>query len=307
VSAIKKGTLVVSEAPILTIPPIPHFSVQGILSQLKQLDPAKRASFFSLTNAYPHLQPIEGILKTNGLPLDQGYGPTNGIFLDYCRFNHSCTPNAAYQWHANIARETVHAIKDIEAGEEITVCYVLEDHLYLPRRVRRAYLAQAFGFDCLCIRCADDDPHEQESSDRRRIRLAASKREADDGYNIHENPGRALRHCQEALHLAIAEGESYPTFETLFLAAFQISSITTTSHAPASLPNRRWRRNGIGKAKMLLASRSWSGWSGVRRLTNTLARCRHGSLRRSVPFGLPIGLRTNGCGGEQARVLKTTW
>jgi SET domain-containing protein len=44
-----------------------------------------------------------------------------GIFLDACRINHACDNNAQKSWNENIKRHTIHALRDIEKDEEITI------------------------------------------------------------------------------------------------------------------------------------------------------------------------------------------
>ena len=39
-------------------------------------------------------------------------------------FNHSCVPNADYCWDPDLQRMTVHAVKDVKLGEEITLTYI---------------------------------------------------------------------------------------------------------------------------------------------------------------------------------------
>ena len=105
-----------------------------------------------------------GIAKTNGIPLGcttNGERVANsGIFALACRLNHSCQPNARYTWRPDIKRELVFAMRPIECGEEITVCYIGR---YLPRNERQARCTEEFGFSCTCSLCASPS---QESDER---------------------------------------------------------------------------------------------------------------------------------------------
>lgn len=47
-----------------------------------------------------------------------------GLFLEMSQFNHACNPNAQATWNGSIGQETLHALRDIEDGEEITISYL---------------------------------------------------------------------------------------------------------------------------------------------------------------------------------------
>lgn len=78
-------------------------------------------------------------------------GKGAGIFYDCARFNHSCSSNAYFSWNVRIGKETIHAIKDIKAGEEITLCYCDPHH---DVRLRQWELKH-YGFVCDCPACGD--------------------------------------------------------------------------------------------------------------------------------------------------------
>jgi hypothetical protein len=73
----------------------------------------------------------------------------------------------------------VHAIRDIEPGEEITNCYIGQ---LLPRSARQEYLQRHFGFRCDCIVCSktgsaldvDDQLRASIAKDLESIRTAIS-------------------------------------------------------------------------------------------------------------------------------------
>eukprot|EP00611_Tribonema_gayanum_P012158 TRINITY_DN2279_c0_g1_i1.p1 TRINITY_DN2279_c0_g1~~TRINITY_DN2279_c0_g1_i1.p1 ORF type:complete len:649 (-),score=169.56 TRINITY_DN2279_c0_g1_i1:355-2301(-) len=90
----------------------------------------------------------------DGAPLGQALYPTAA------RANHSCLPNA--WWHIASTpgtndrrrsnRVTLRALTVIEAGCEVTQCYLGEER-WGPRGARRAALLRAKGFLCRCERC----------------------------------------------------------------------------------------------------------------------------------------------------------
>jgi len=70
-------------------------------------------------------------------------------------FNHSCKPNAAWKWHTERKCGMVHALRDIEAGEQIFFSYIhtLQDTLK-SRADRQTTLQNGwdFRYSCPCCR-----------------------------------------------------------------------------------------------------------------------------------------------------------
>jgi hypothetical protein len=152
-----------------------------------------------------------------------GKGSARGAIFPTCSlFNHSCTANAAYHWDDGTGKEKVLALKKIELGEELTVSYLSDEYWTLQSRERKAKIAEVYGFDCRCIRCACEDSVEQEKSDKRRMRLGSIDKSVGDGIMIMTNPSKALSFCREALNLLEEEGESSPRTEVVFYDALQI-------------------------------------------------------------------------------------
>ena len=75
------------------------------------------------------------------------------MFPHAARFNHSCNPNACFSWNSAIGKETIHSMRDIKAGEEITISYVDMEH---DKRLR-AWELRHYGFVCDCAACGDED------------------------------------------------------------------------------------------------------------------------------------------------------
>ena len=99
---------------------------------------------------------------------------TNGsregaVFADACRINHACCPNAHICWSKALAKQTVHAVHEIAAGDEITVSYAEPGSVCAARR---SHLRNTFGFDCTCVLCALTG-EALRASDARQRRLAA--------------------------------------------------------------------------------------------------------------------------------------
>lgn len=75
-----------------------------------------------------------------------------GVFLLGSRINHSCLPNINFAYNSMLEKETFHAIRDIRAGEELTIMYI--DGTNRTRSQRLAKLDQ-WGFRCTCPACED--------------------------------------------------------------------------------------------------------------------------------------------------------
>lgn len=137
-----KGTRIISEEPIITVPSNEddiHKLCGAITQQVDALTNDQRQNFLSMHNLYPYKNASEqylGIFKTNGLPIEAD-DIDGAIFLEACRINHACDNNTQKAWNENIKRYTVHALKDISKGEEITIYYLGLDK---DRQARREAL-----------------------------------------------------------------------------------------------------------------------------------------------------------------------
>ena len=132
-------------------------------ASVAKLDDGKRQVLFSLHNAFEDEETRElGIFRTNALPLGSG-SSTGGIFVESSRINHSCIHNAQNTWNENLGKLTIHAMRDIDEGEEITIIYLSERR---NRADRQRTLQRKFRFTCSCQLCCLP-PDEQRASDSR--------------------------------------------------------------------------------------------------------------------------------------------
>lgn len=74
------------------------------------------------------------------------------IYLLASRFNHSCLPNTTHVHNPSLDKETFHTIRDISAGEELSISYM--DGSNWAKSKRQEYL-QKWGFECNCPACED--------------------------------------------------------------------------------------------------------------------------------------------------------
>ncbi|KAF2158465.1 hypothetical protein M409DRAFT_71630 [Zasmidium cellare ATCC 36951] len=220
---IPASTLILSEAPIVTIPKFSHQERYStlVLPQLQNLSAVQKRNFFELNSNFQDMRPIESITKTNAIPLGSA-ASMGGVFLKCSRFNHSCTANAAYHWNEDVEEEKVYSVRDIDDGEEITVNYLSDEVWALPGRERRRQIQEAYGFDCVCSRCMNGQAFGEGESDVRRTRLGDIDRAIGGGELIMTNPAKALSMCREALELLHKEEEAAPRLESVYYDAFQI-------------------------------------------------------------------------------------
>lgn len=135
---------------------------------IRGLSEPSRIAFFALANSYPPAQydVVPGILNTNCLGItvptrdsraQQNPGSRTdtetyiACFPTLSRANHDCTPNAHYVFSPATFAGEFRAIRNIAAGEEITITYT---SLCAPSAERCAFLATTRFFDCRCATCA---------------------------------------------------------------------------------------------------------------------------------------------------------
>ena len=167
ITKIAKGTRILSEIPIFMVPrDNPNIKeVEGlVVKEVKSLDQDQQRTFFDLTNIYgdTHSESL-AIARTNVLPL--GSDANGGLFLESSRINLSCRHNAQNTWNESIGRLTIHALRDIEERQEITISYLAGTFEYAERQ---RSLKEKFKFDCKCELCSLPPPQREESDVRLR-------------------------------------------------------------------------------------------------------------------------------------------
>ena len=88
-----------------------------------------------------------------------------GLYVLHSHLNHSCDPSVSVRHldrRTALSRITLHARRDIGAGEELTVAYVDPE---MSLRSRRAGLV-VWGFgQCRCERCVREEAEEAANGD----------------------------------------------------------------------------------------------------------------------------------------------
>ncbi|KAL8321749.1 hypothetical protein RB593_004036 [Gaeumannomyces tritici] len=195
---IAKSTRILSEAPLFRVPQstISKRQVCDSLSKkVAALSDDKRQAFFSLRNSVKDEATRElGITRTNALPIGSD-AATGGIFLEASRINHACLQNAQNTWNEGLQQLTIHAIRDINQGEEITIMYI-EDRA--NRAARQRILQRNFRFTCSCQLCLFP-PSLRASSDARLDEIQRVDKSIGDGIQITASPLQALHNARKLL------------------------------------------------------------------------------------------------------------
>lgn len=77
----------------------------------------------------------------------------SAVYMLPSMYNHDCDPNAHILWIEN-AKARLKALRDIEPGEELRICYIDASMDY---EARQSLLYEGFGFRCQCLRCKYKD------------------------------------------------------------------------------------------------------------------------------------------------------
>ncbi|KAI1630600.1 SET domain-containing protein [Biscogniauxia mediterranea] len=229
---IPKGTCILCEKPLFTVNgPMPPDALETfVVSKLASLSREEQRQFLSLHNSFRGKYPFGGIVRTNALPCGAG-SSVGGVYTTICRINHSCLPNCHNSWNSDTKHETIHAIRPIEAGEEITIRYDKGGSL----TARQAFLKESFGFQCDCVQCSLPPPM-LKASDSRRESIQRLDDSIGDPWGMLSNPITSLGDCYSLLQVLREEFDGYPEvlLGRLYYDAFQIC-ITHGDQARAAI------------------------------------------------------------------------
>ncbi|KAL8324301.1 hypothetical protein RB597_007846 [Gaeumannomyces tritici] len=211
---IAKSTRILSEAPLFRVPQSTISKKQvcdSLSKKVAALSDDKRQAFFSLRNSVKDEATRElGITRTNALPIGSD-AATGGIFLEASRINHACLQNAQNTWNEGLQQLTIHAIRDINQGEEITIMYI-EDRA--NRAARQRILQRNFRFTCSCQLCLLP-PSLRASSDARLDEIQRVDKSIGDGIQITASPLQALHNARKLLK---------------YFRAFRVSVLVIAAH-----------------------------------------------------------------------------
>lgn len=177
---IPRGTRVIAEPPLLNLQLNDNGDLDSkqILQGFELLTPSQRDSFlglsgfasttFKMSVTGEFKQAWEDIPEFHRTVLSVFKANAFGgmIFVAGSRINHSCIPNLNFAYNNVIEKGTFHAVREIAAGEELTVMYI--DGVNRPRTRRQLELLQ-WGFLCICPAC--EDTPEGDLKEKRRLEL----------------------------------------------------------------------------------------------------------------------------------------
>ncbi|KAM0294524.1 hypothetical protein ACHAPM_011171 [Fusarium culmorum] len=99
---------------------------------------------------------------TNAASITAG-GLECGLFTEFCRMNHSCTPNICWVYDEPSAMMEVYAVREISQDEEIYNSYI---EVACSRQARIKELSN-WGFNCSCSACEGPDAAQHDERRRR--------------------------------------------------------------------------------------------------------------------------------------------
>lgn len=88
------------------------------------------------------------------------------VYLLGSRFNHSCIPNIHFAHNPTLGKETFHAVRNIAAGEELTIPYI--DGMNRTRGQRQVELDER-GFVCDCPACENTKDGQRKEEGRAKM------------------------------------------------------------------------------------------------------------------------------------------
>ena len=137
--------------------------LDGIVSSLCDTD---RRAFFGLCDKHAdqhgHAKTAHGIWNSNSFPTEDVMGDglaaardgvqRSAVYRLCSRINHACRPSCFAAWSAALGQQTVHALRDVAPGEELSIAYVGGAEAGV-RESRQRLLRDKYHFDCTCDVC----------------------------------------------------------------------------------------------------------------------------------------------------------
>ena len=164
---IQKGTRILAEKPFFSLSEAPELSLidpyapNDISEAFDRLTIDEQSKYMSLhCPERTDCSPLISIHVANCYEM----GPGTCICLDASRINHSCIPNAHFSWNDSTKRITVHAVKEIPMGEEVTISYCPAIRTFEGRKSS----LKPYVFTCCCPACQMDTEFGRSSRIRRR-------------------------------------------------------------------------------------------------------------------------------------------
>lgn len=147
---------------------------------------------------------ILSIFRSNAFSLGGTSSIQQAVFARISRINHSCLPNSQGNFHESLGKFNVHATRDIEQNEELTLNYLPERGAL--RASRQGSLETGYGFVCQCPAC-DTRTEMGLAGEAARVKMSEALREYSE-----KVPGQGLAGIEAELAVikafaALLEGE----------------------------------------------------------------------------------------------------
>ncbi|KAH7169910.1 hypothetical protein EDB81DRAFT_774068 [Dactylonectria macrodidyma] len=227
---VKAGTLLIQEAPLLTISREEARSRQEYTWVTTKIGQLQVEAQYQLMNLYHNPKKWQEFsflqgqtcpgtdfdcalvlakFYTNAATITSGKLQV-GLYPTFCRMNHSCTPNTSWMADDVTGTMEVYAVRDIRKDEEITDSYTD----VARSRESRSKELRNWGFDCECSVCKGPEAAEHDIRRRRiaQIRgileLYRESREDEKPIfaEIPKSDLEALKLAEESLSLLSTEG-----------------------------------------------------------------------------------------------------
>ncbi|KFX91231.1 hypothetical protein V490_06014 [Pseudogymnoascus sp. VKM F-3557] len=197
---IPRGTRLVAESPLLKAPIGHSTGGASVMHAFNNLSASSQQAYLELhgyASEYTKIRHNWDKLKDLDRQVLAIYVANcwgRDVFRLASRFNHSCIPNTHNAYNSTIRKETFHNIRDIEAGEELTVSYVN----ICSRSERQARLSK-WGFECTCPAC--EDSPEGRNIEKRFVKLAALFQDAESTSSVLLGSEKSIKQFTETAAL----------------------------------------------------------------------------------------------------------
>lgn len=254
---VPQGTRILCEEPVIRVPrshdQLGNKKLQRyIYQQVDELTEQQRQAFLSLHNIYPYKNPTEqyiGIIRTNAFEIEDD-ATEGGVFLEASRINHACDNNSQKSWNQNIKQHTVHALRDINEGEEITIYYLAAHNSW---QARQEALRAKFEFSCSCRICSSPPEQIQRNDDILEEIDHLDRLIGQRGLQgIISTPLRTLRYLDRETQLYNMTGPDDPGLSRVFFDAAQVAIVhgdLARGRIFAERAVRSWRISGGSDSK----------------------------------------------------------
>lgn len=168
---IQRGELIICEAPLLRLPPIPedlvhhghfltanrlHNCEKTVTAAIMKMSASQKDDFGNLhPDGATDLSKIATNAFTHEIDDERDFAISVAcVYKTISRVNHSCQPNAELSWRKDEQQGMLHAIHPIANNTEITIDYMNNPQDCLRASAHRINdLQPHYGFACRCVAC----------------------------------------------------------------------------------------------------------------------------------------------------------